>query len=115
MFSRRDFFSRFTRVVENPQKWREKRVAELKAIALDAAPLDWSDDQREETTRAVERKLSYLSDITLRQENMRKYVEDVVRTTEIRFAAQRAEEEFLRRQQADSNSNYDTYPYEENP
>ena len=113
MFSRRNFFSRFTRIAENHQRWREKRVAHLKAVALETAPLDWSDRQREETGWAIEQKLSYLSDENLRQESMTKVVEDVVRSKEMFYAAQSAEEQYLRRQQA--GNDYDTYPYEENP
>ncbi len=113
MFSRRNFFSRLARITENPQRWREKRVAQLKAAALEAAPLDWTDQQREETGWAIEQKLSYLSDESLRQENMNKYVENIVRTKEMFYAAQGAEAQYLRRQQA--GNDYDTYPYEENP
>lgn len=111
MFSRRDFFGWFGRIAENPQVWREKRVAELRALALETAPLEWDADQREETARAIEQKLSYLSDHVLRQENMRKYVENIVRTKEMFYAAQRAEQAYLRRQEADSHyeSNEETH------
>ena len=76
MFSRRGFFERIARMAEDPQKIREQRVSELRAWALECAPLDWDSEQREETARAVEVKLSYLSDETLSQDNMKKYVEN---------------------------------------
>ena len=109
--SRRDFFGWFARIGENPLLWREKRVAELRAQALEAAPLDWGSDQREETARAVEQKLSYLSDHVLRQENIRKYVENIVRTKEMFYAAQSAEQAYLRRQEMESHyeSNEETH------
>jgi hypothetical protein len=112
MFSRRGFFEYFTHLAENPQKARERRVAELRAWALECASLDWSAEQREETARDVERKLSYLSDESLRQENMKKYVENIVRTKDMFYAAQRAEQDYLRRHQEDSE--YDGYPYGDN-
>jgi hypothetical protein len=74
---------------------------------MECASLDWTTNQREDTAQDVERKLSYLSDEALRQENMKKYVENIVRTKEIFYAAQRAEQDYLRREQE-----YDGYPYE---
>ena len=110
MFSRRGFFERLTHLAEDPQKVRARRVAELRAWALECASLDWDAQQREETAQAVEGKLSYLSDETLAQENMKKYVENIVRTKEMFYAAQRAEQDYLRRHQEDTE--YDGYPYE---
>src|ERR1022692_2425992 len=69
MFSRRGFFERLTHLAEDPEKVRARRVAELRAWAMECASLDWDATQREETGQDVERKLSYLSDATLRQEN----------------------------------------------
>ena len=83
-------------------------MAELRDLALDTAPTEWSPDQREETARAIERKLSYLSDDTLRQPNIRKYVEQIVRTKEMFYAARRAEEEYLRRQNQQTESTKET-------
>ncbi len=108
MFSRREFFGRIGRVAENPQRVREKRVAELVEMALETAPLDWGADQREETARAIERKLSYLGDDALRRPNTCKYVEQIVRTKEMFYAAQRAEEEYLRRQREEEESTEET-------
>jgi len=114
MTSRRGFFGRIARLAEDPQKARQRRVAELRAWALECAPLEWDSEQREETARAVEVKLSYLSDETLRGENMKKYVENVVRTKEMFYAARRAEQEYLRRNPEEQNrSEYDSYPYED--
>jgi hypothetical protein len=110
MFSRRGFFEKLTHLAEDPQKLRARRVAELRAWAMECASLDWDASQREETGQDVERKLSYLSDETLRQENMRKYVENIVRTKEMFYAARRAEQDYARRHQVDSE--YDGYPHE---
>lgn len=96
MFSRREFFGRIARAAEDPQRWREKRVAELRELALKSAPSDWTSAQREEAARAVEQKLSYLGDAALRQPNIRKYVEQIVRTKQMFYEARRAEEEYLR-------------------
>lgn len=103
MLSRREFFDNIARSA-NPQRWREKRVTELVAVALKAAPGDWGPDEREETARAIETKLSYLSDDTLRQPHIRKYVQQIVRTKEMFYAARRAEEDYLRRQQDEFES-----------
>jgi hypothetical protein len=107
MFSRRGFFEKLTHLAEDPQKLRVRRIAELRAWAMECASLDWSADQREETGQDIERKLSYLSDETLRQDNMRKYVENIVRTKEMFYAAQRAEQDYARRH--DEDSPYDPY------
>jgi hypothetical protein len=111
MTSRRGFFERVARLAEDPHKLRERRVSELRAWALECAPLEWESDQREETARAVEVKLSYLSDETLRGDNMKKYVENIVRAKEMFYAARRAEEEYLRRNREESE--YHSYPYED--
>ena len=102
MFSRRGFFEKLTHLAEDPQKLRTRRIAELRAWAMECASLDWDAAQREETGCDIERKLSYLSDETLRQENMKKYVENIVRTKEMFYAAQRAEQDYLRRHDDDS-------------
>ncbi len=83
-------------------------MAELRDRALETAPLEWDADQREETARAIERKLSYLSDDALRQPNIFKYAEQIVRTKEMFYAARRAEEEYLRRQQQQSEPTEET-------
>lgn len=108
MFSRREFFGRFARLAEDPQRWREKRVAELVEMALETAPLDWGADQREETAQAIERKLACLGDDALRQPHLGKYVEHIVRTKEMFYAAERAEQEYLRRQQEERESTEET-------
>ncbi|GEM_PF-3692431 len=109
--NRRGFFTRIAHLAEDPQKIRARRVAELRAWALECCPLDWDATKREETAQDIERKLSYLSDETLRGENMKKYVENIVRTKEIFYAAQRAEQDYARRNQEDSE--YDRYPHED--
>lgn len=113
MVSRRGFFEKVARLAEDPQKARQQRVEELRAWAMECAPLDWDAEQREETARGVEVKLSYLSDETLRGENMKKYVENIVRTKEMFYAARRAEQDYLRRHQDESSPEYDSYPYED--
>ena len=110
MTSRRGFFEHIVRMTEDPQKLRDRRVAELCAWALECSPLEWDTEQREETARAVETKLLYLSDETLGQDNMKKYVENIVRTKEMFYAARRAEDDYLRR-----NPIPHDYPYEDDP
>ena len=106
MTSRRGFFEHFARMTEDPQKVRDRRVEELRAWAIECFPLEWDNEQREETLRSVELKLSYLGDETLTQDNMKKYVENLVRTKEMFYAARRAEEDYVRR---------NPYPYEDDP
>ena len=114
MTSRRGFFEHLARMAEDPQKVRERRVTELRAWAMECAPLDWDTAQREETARTVEVKLSYLSDDTLAGDNMKKYVENIVRTKEMFYAARRAEEDYLRRHQlTGAEAEADSYPYED--
>ena len=103
MLSRRELFENIARSAD-PQRWRERRMARLRELALKTAPAHWTADQREETARAIETKLSYLSDDALRQPNIRKYVEQIVRTKEIFYSAKRAEEEHLRRRQEETES-----------
>ncbi len=103
-------------MAEDPQKVREHRVAELRDWAMEAAPLDWSSEQRDETSRAVEVKLSYLSDDVLAGDNMKKYVENIVRTKEMFYAARHAEEDYLRRHgevEGAGAAGADSYPYED--
>jgi hypothetical protein len=97
MYSRRGFFDHIRRVAEEPRLRREKRVAELCRIGLEALALDCSDDQREDSRRAIEIKLACLDDEALWQPNLARYVIGIVRTKEMFFAAKRAEEDYLRR------------------
>ena len=106
MYSRRGFFDHLRRVAEEPLRRRQKRVAELCRIGLETAPLDWSDEQREDTERAIEIKLAALTDEALWQPNAGRYVTGIVRSKEMFYAAQRAEEDYLRR------SFQDQYPEE---
>lgn len=101
MYSRRGFFGHIRRVADDPRRRREERVAELCRIGLEAAPLDWPEDQRDEARRAIEIKLGCLDDEAIWQPSIRKYVTGIVRTKEMYFAAKRAEEDFLRRNQQD--------------
>ena len=107
MYSRRGFFDHIRRAAEDPRRRRDERVAELCRLGLEAAPLDWPEEQRDETRRAIEIKLSCLDDEAIWQPNMSRYVTAIVRTKEMYFAAKRAEEDFLRRNQQD--------PYHANP
>ena len=101
MLSRRELFENIARSAD-PQRWRERRVARLCGLALKAAPAHWTAEQRDETARAIETKLAYLSDDGLRQPNIRKYVEQIVRTKELFYSAKRAEDAYLRRLQEET-------------
>lgn len=109
MTSRRGFFEKLANLGEDPNRARERRIAELREWAMESAPLDWDTEQRDETSRMVEEKLSYLSDETLRQDNMKKYVENIVRTKEMFYAARRAEQDYLRRNGQDEGDEYNSY------
>src|SRR2546425_781658 len=111
MYSRRGFFDHLRRAAEEPRLRREKRVAELCRMGLESAPLDWSEDQREETRRAIEIKLSALTNEALWQPSVKASVTGLVRTKEMYFAAQRAEEDYLRRNKQDE-THQDGYPEE---
>jgi hypothetical protein len=106
VYSRRGFFGHLRRVAEDPRRRRQQRVADLCRIALEAAPLDWTEDQRDEARRALEIKLGCLEDEALWRPDIRRYLAGIVRTKEMYFAARRAEEDFLRRNQ------HDPYPEE---
>ena len=81
--SRRQFFERIRNAAEGPHRWREKRVAQLRDYALTKAPEEWTPAQREEAGRAVERKLIYMSDDTLRGPGMRRYVEGIIQSKDL--------------------------------
>jgi hypothetical protein len=85
--SRRQFFDRLREVAEGPHRWREKRIAELRDHALAHAPADWTPEQRNEAAGAVERKLIYLSDDSLRAPGAKHYVESIIRSKDIFFKA----------------------------
>lgn len=110
MTSRRGFFEHIVRMKDNPGKLREKRIQELRAWALECAPLEWDNDLREDTARLVESKLTYLSDETLQGDGMKKYVESIVRDKEMFYAARRAEDDYVRR----NPYTYEEDNYEEN-
>ena len=103
--SRREFFGRIRDVAEGPHRWREKRIAMLREYALAKAPGHWTAAQREETGRAIERKLVYMSDDSLRGSSMRRYVEAIIQSKELYFEAGRAEQEQYPRE----DSYYDDY------
>ena len=96
--SRRQFFERLRHAAEGPHRWREKRIARLRAYALSKAPAEWTADQREEAGRAVERKLLYMSDESLRGPGMRRYVEAILRSKDIFFQATQAEQDYYRQE-----------------
>ena len=113
MTSRRGFFESIVHMTADPRKLRDKRVEELRAWALECAPLEWDTEQREEAARMVETKLTYLSDETLRGDGMKKLVESIVRTKEMFYAARRAEDDYVRRNPYPSEDTYGDN-YEEN-
>ena len=53
MTSRRGFFEHIVHMTADPRKLRDKRIEELRAWALECAPLEWDNEQREETARTV--------------------------------------------------------------
>lgn len=105
--SRRQFFERIRNVAEGPERWREKRIAELRAYALGKAPAEWTEAQREDAGRAVERKLVYMSDDSLRGPEMRRYVEAIIHNKDQFFQSSRAEEDhYLEDDPYNSDFNY---------
>jgi len=94
--SRRKFFERLRDAAEGPQRWREKRVAQLKEYALSKAPAEWTAEQREQATKAVENRLVYMSDDTLRGPDMRRYVESVLQSKDIFLNSSQPEEDYSR-------------------
>ncbi len=92
--SRRGFFERLRQAAEGPQRWREKRIAELREYALSKAPSEWTQAQREEAGRTVERKLVYMSDETLRGAGMRRYVDSIIQSKDLFFQSNQSEETY---------------------
>jgi len=103
--SRRQFFERIRHAAEGPQRWREKRMAQLKDYALKKAPTEWTPEQREEAGRAIERRLAYMSDDSLRGSAMRRYVESILHSKDLFYQATQAEQDYYR----DQDSSYDDY------
>ena len=91
--SRRQFFGRFRDAAEGPHRWRERRIAELKEYALTKAPPEWTAQQREEAGRAVETKLVYMSDDTLRGGAMKRYVEGILRSKDLFYQATQTQQQ----------------------
>lgn len=95
--SRRQFFERIRHAAEGP-RWREKRIAQLREYALKKAPPEWNAGQREEAGRAIERRLAYMSDDSLRGPGMRKYVEAILRSKDLFYQATQAEQDYNRQE-----------------
>jgi hypothetical protein len=94
--SRRKFFERLRDAAEGPQRWREKRVAQLKEYALSKAPAEWTAEQREQAAKAVENRLVYMSDDTLHGPDMRRNVESILQSKDIFFNSSQPEEDCSR-------------------
>ena len=92
--SRRQFFERLREVAEGPHRWRERRVAQLCEYALQQAPAEWTPQQREEASRAVEHRLAYLSDASLRAPEMPQYVEAILRSKDLFLEPTQVEQEY---------------------
>lgn len=101
--SRRKFFERLRDAAEGPQRWREKRVAQLKEYALSKAPPEWTAEQREQAAKAVENRLVYMSDDTLRGPDMRRYVESILQSKDIFFNSSQPEEDYSRDSYSDDD------------
>jgi hypothetical protein len=94
--SRRKFFERLRDAAEGPQRWREKRVAQLKEYALSKAPPEWTAEQREQAAKAVENRLVYMSDDSLHGPDMRRYVESILQSKDIFLNSSQPEEDYSR-------------------
>ena len=103
--SRRQFFERFREVAEGPLCWRERRIAQLCEYALKKAPAEWTSEQREEAGQAIEHRLTYLSDESLRGPQMRKYVDAILRSKDLFFHATEAEQDYYHQE----DSHYEDY------
>jgi hypothetical protein len=101
--SRRKFFERLRDAAEGPQRWREKRVAQLKEYALSKAPAEWTAEQREQAAKAVENRLVYMSDDTLRGPDMRRYVESILQSKDISLNSSQPEEDYSRDSYSDDS------------
>ena len=76
--SRRQFFTRLRDAAEGPERWRERRIQELKEYALEKAPGEWTAEQRHDLGRTIDEKLVYMSDETLRAPGVRRYVDAMI-------------------------------------
>ena len=83
--SRRQFFGRLREVAEGPDRWRERRIAELREYALKRMPAEWTPQQREAAGSAVEHRVVYLSEESLRTPEMYKYVDAILSSKDLFF------------------------------
>ncbi len=104
--SRRQFFDRFRQAAEGPQRWRDKRIAELREYAMAKAPPDWNAERRSSLARAVEDRLVYMSDDSLRGPGMRRYVDSVIESKTVYYNSEGNEEDYYR----EGDSYYNDYP-----
>ena len=83
--SRRQFFGRLREVAEGPDRWRERRIAELREYALKKMPAEWTPQQRDTARWAVEHRVVYLSEESLRTPEMYKYVDAILSSKDLFF------------------------------
>ena len=83
--SRRQFFGRLRGVAQGPDRWRERRIAELREYALKKMQAKWTPQQRDAARWAVEHRLVYLSEESLRTPEMYKYVDAILSSKELFF------------------------------
>ncbi len=91
--SRRQFFTRLRDAAEGPDRWRERRIQELKEYALAKAPADWNQAQRDDLARTVDEKLVYMSDDSLRGPGMRRYVDAILNAKTLYYQSGEADDD----------------------
>lgn len=91
--SRRRFFTRLRDAAEGPQRWRERRIQELKEYGLSKAPAEWTPAQREDLKRTMDEKLIYMSDDTLRDPAAERYVDAMINAKDMYYQSGEAEDD----------------------
>ncbi len=89
--SRRQFFTRLRDAAEGPERWRERRIEELKEYGLSKAPAAWTDAQRQDLKRTMDEKLIYMSDDTLRDPGAERYVDAMINARDTYYESGEAE------------------------
>jgi hypothetical protein len=89
--SRRQFFTRLRDAAEGPERWRERRIQELKDYALKKAPAEWTEAQRLDLARTCDEKLVYMSDDTLRDPGAERYVDAMIEAKNMYFQSSESE------------------------
>jgi len=104
--SRRQFFTRLRDVAEGPERWRERRIQELKEYGLSKAPAEWTEAQREDLKRTMDEKLIHMSDDTLRDPGAERYVEAMIKARDMYYQSGEAEDDPYLDPYSHSNTDY---------